>query len=317
MNTLVFSIALLVPQAAFAAELQSSSFHRPANAIASRDRERVASIIADARVVLVPVTVTDKKGRTVTGLKPENFRLLEDGAPRDIISFGSEDTPISLGVVFDVSGSMRGKISQARSAVKAVLETVELEDEAFVMTFADQPNVQADFTRAFDSVANRLLLVNPGGSTALIDAVYLGLNRMRFARNPRKALLLISDGADNNSRYSESELFSRAIEADVQVYTIGINEDPRSLEERRGMFFLEKLSEITGGLHFMVRDRSELRNVAEKIAVAMRTQYVLVYKPGDGGPAGKWRKIRVKLDIPAGQGSLRVSARGGYYSPER
>jgi len=187
MNTFLLSLTLLVPATALSAELQGSSFHRPLNHVSSQERPRLASIIVDARLVLVPVTVTDRKGRAVTGLKPENFRLLEDGAPRDILSFGSEDTPISLGVVFDASGSMKRKFSEARSAVRAVLESADPEGEAFLMTFADRPETPVDFTRAFDLLPNRLLLVNPAGSTALIDAVYLGLNRMRSAQNPRKA----------------------------------------------------------------------------------------------------------------------------------
>jgi len=293
------------------------SLHSRASPEVRRQGPTAPLIIADVNLVLVPVLVTDRKGRTISGLTQENFRLVEDGAPKNIVAFGSEDAPVSLGIVLDLSGSMKRKVAAARSAVRAVLDSATPEDEAFLMTFADHPELRVGFTRNFESLANALLFEGATGSTALIDAVYLALNEMHSARNPRKALLIVSDGADNNSRYRESELFSRAVETDVQIYTVAVNEDARNPEEKRGMFFIKRLSDVTGGLRFVVRARSDLPDAAAKIGIALRNQYVLGYIPSEGGQAGKWRKIQVSLDLPSRRSSLRVTARGGYYSPER
>jgi Ca-activated chloride channel family protein len=198
-----------------------------------REVSAAPSIITDVNLVLVPVIVTDRKGRTITGLRPENFRLLEDGAPRNILSFDSEDAPVSLGIVFDLSGSMKRQVPAARSAVRAMLDSAGTEDEVFLMTFADRPELRVAFTKDFESLPNSLLFDSAAGSTALIDAVYLALNEMRSARNPRKALLVVSDGADNNSRYRESELFVRAVEADSR-FTPSLSTRTRETWKRSG-----------------------------------------------------------------------------------
>ncbi len=185
------------------------------------------------------------------------------------------------------------------------------------MTFADRPSIKVDFTSNFTAIQDRLLFANAKGATALIDAVYLALQRMRSAHNPRKALLIVSDGGDNHSRYSERDLEALAQESDVQINAIGIHDNPRFSEEMYGTDLLEGLTKMSGGPHFIIRDINELSDVAAKIGEALRAQYVLGYYPPANATPGKWRKIKVKLVPPKGLPSLQVYARTGYYAPEQ
>lgn len=183
------------------------------------------------------------------------------------------------------------------------------------MTFSNRAELQVGFTRDFADIQSALLLATPQGTTALIDAVYLAMRRLKSAHNSRKALLVISDGGDNNSRYSKGELLRYAEEADVQIYGIGIHEGPKSPEEMSGPALLEELAESTGGQHFMVGSANELPDIAARISVALHDQYVIGYQPPEGAEPGKWRRIRVRLQAPKGLPTLRVYARTGYYAP--
>jgi Ca-activated chloride channel homolog len=276
--------------------------------------ERFA-LSAEARLVMIPITVTDRDGKSITNLQPEHFRVFDNSELRPVVSVAREDAPVSMGVVMDVSGSMADKLAQAISAVKAVTETAEPEDEAFLITFADRPEMSAGMTRDVKSVINGMAMARAGGATALIDAVYLALHKVKDGANRRKTLVVVSDGGDNNSRFEESELLARAMESDVQIYSISVHEHGLDKEERAGVFLLEKLSAVTGGLHFTIRNPKELPAVAEKIATAMRNVYVLSFKPPDALHPGKWRKVSVKLAV-ASPRSFRVAAKSGYYSPE-
>ena len=264
---------------------------------------------------MIPITVTDRDGRSITGLQPEHFRVFDNSELRPVVSVASEDAPVSMGVVMDLSGSMADKLTSAISAVKAVTDTAEPRDEAFLVTFADRPEMRAGPTRDVKSVVNGMALVRAGGATALIDAVYLALHKVKNGSNQRKTLVVVSDGGDNNSRFQESELLSMAMESDVQIYSISVHEHGLDKEERAGVFLLEKLSAVTGGLHFTIRNPKDLPSVAEKIARAMRNVYVLSFKPPDALHPGKWRKVSVKLAVGSPR-SFRVSAKSGYYSPE-
>ncbi len=276
--------------------------------------ERFAASV-QARLVLIPITVTDRDGKSITDLQPEHFRVFDNSELRPVVSLAREDAPVSMGVVMDLSGSMADKIVPAISAVRAVTESAEPDDEAFLITFADRPEMRARLTRDVKSVVNGMALARAQGATALIDAVYLALHKVKDGVNPRKTLVVISDGGDNNSRFQESELLSRAMESDVQIYTISIHEHGMDKEERAGVFLLQKLSAVTGGLHFTIRNPKELPSVAEKIATAMRNLYVLSFKPPDALHPGKWRKVSVKLAV-ASPRSFRVAAKSGYYSSE-
>ncbi len=270
----------------------------------------------DVDLVLVPVTITDPMNRLVTGLEKENFALTDNGQIQEIRHFSSEDAPVSLGVIFDNSGSMSNKIDKSREAVVEFFRTANPEDEFFLITFSEKPEVLADFTTSVEDIQDKLVYVVPKGRTALLDAIYLGMNRMRKAKHQKKALLIISDGGDNHSRYSESEIKSLVKEADVQLYAIGLyDRDFKTPEEREGPQLLTELSDVTGGRTFTIGNTNELADVATKIGIELRNQYVLGYRPTNPSRDGKWRKIKVRLNPPKGLPPLHVYAKTGYYAP--
>ncbi|MFI5115512.1 MAG: VWA domain-containing protein [Terriglobales bacterium] len=268
-------------------------------------------------LVLVPVTITDPMNRLVTGLEKQNFQLTDNGRPQEIRHFSSEDAPISLGVIFDISGSMSDKIDKSREAVVEFFRTANPQDEFFLITFSEKPEVLADFTSSVEDIQSKLVYAVPKGRTAMLDAIYLGMNRMRRAHYERKALLIISDGGDNHSRYTEGEIKSMVREADVQIYSIGLFDlnGCKTPEECEGPALLTEVTEVTGGRTFTIDNPNELADVATKIGIELRNQYVLGYRPTSPGRDGKWRKIKVKLNPPKGLPPLHVYAKTGYYAP--
>lgn len=279
-------------------------------------RTHTKPIRVDVDLVLVPVTVTDPMSRLVTGLDKDNFVLLDNGEKQAIQHFSSEDAPISLGVVFDMSGSMANKIEKSREAVVDFFKTANPQDEFFLIAFNDKPTLISDFTSSVEQVQEQLVYTVPKGRTALLDAIYLGLAKMRQAKQQRKALLIISDGGDNSSRYTEREIKSMVKEADVQIFAIGLfDQVPRTDEERFGPQLLAEITDITGGRTFTVDDPNQLGDVATKIGVELRNEYVLGYRPSKPSHDGKWRKVRVKLNAPKGLPQLTVYAKTGYYAP--
>jgi len=270
----------------------------------------------DVNLVLVPVTITDPMNRLVTGLDRENFNLFEGRDQQEIKTFSSEDAPISLGVIFDMSGSMSSKIERAREAVIEFFKTANPQDEFFMITFADKPEEISDFTSSVDDIQGKLIYTIPKGRTALLDAIYLGITKMRQAKYPKKALLIISDGGDNHSRYTEGEIRSMVKEADVLIYAIGIYDHYFPTEEERlGPALLSDVTELTGGRAFTIDNPNDLADVSTKIGIELRNQYVLGYRPKNPVHDGKWRKIKVKLIPPKGLPPLRVYAKTGYYAP--
>jgi len=275
-------------------------------------------IRVDVDLVLVPVTITDPLNRLVTGLERDNFQVYEDKQAQEIRHFSSEDAPISLGVIFDMSGSMSNKIERAREAVVQFFKTANPQDEFFMIAFNDRPELISDFTRSIEDIQGRLIYTVPRGRTALLDAIYLGMNKMRDAQNSKKALLVISDGGDNHSRYTDGEIKSMVKEADVQIYAIGIFEaSPPTPEEARGPHLLAEITDITGGRTFVIDNPNELADVATKIGIELRNQYVLGYRPKNGVRNGRWHKIKVKLLPPKGLPPLTVYAKSGYYAPSQ
>ncbi len=269
-------------------------------------------------MVLVPVTVTDPLGRLVTGLDASQFRVFEDHVKQRIVSFSTADTPISVGIIFDVSGSMGDKINKSRAAVRAFLETANPSDQFFVIAFSNTPHLICDFSSNINKIEGRLDFITPGGRTALLDSIYLGLEKMRYARYPRKALLIISDGGDNHSRYTSNEVRSAVRESDCQIYSIGVFDpaaDRATPEERAGPALLNEIANTSGGRMFPLRDLDELPDVASKIGVALRNEYLIGYDPSDPVANGKWRHIQVKLNPPPGLPPLSVRAKEGYYAP--
>jgi Ca-activated chloride channel homolog len=273
-------------------------------------------IQVDVNLVLLPVTITDPLNRSVLGLEKNNFKVFEGESRQEIQHFSSEDAPISLGVIFDTSGSMRNKFDRAREAIVEFFKTANPQDEFFMISFSDTPVELSDFTSSVEDIQARLLFAAPKGRTALLDAIYLGLRKMKQAKYQRKALLIISDGGDNRSRYTEGEIKSLVKEADVQMYAIGIF-DPyfRSEEESRGPGLLESITEITGGREFTVDDPNELPDIASKIGIELRNQYLIGYRPKNDPHDGKWHKVKVKLAPPKGLPPLQVHAKTGYYAP--
>lgn len=276
----------------------------------------------DVDLVLVNVTVTDPYNRLVTGLSKEHFEILEENEKQEILYFSNEDVPLSLGVVFDLSGSMNSarKLERAATATVQFLETANPEDEFFVVQFSDSPELLTGFTNHVEDIQNRIIYAKAEGRTALLDAIYLALSTMREGHNPRKALLILSDGGDNHSRYSVRDIKSYVREADVQIYAVGIF-DPVSHRESPeiiwGPSLLREIAEMTGGRMFTVElhNLRDLPDVAQKISIELRNQYVLGYRPTNKRRDGTWRKIKVKLNPPRGLPPLNTYARSGYYAP--
>jgi len=270
----------------------------------------------NVNLVLVPVTVTDPMNRLVTGLEQQDFKIYEDNKEQKISSFASEDAPVSIGIIFDLSGSMTSKLLRAKESLLQFIKTANPQDEFFVIGFNDRPELIEDFTSSVDEIQGRLATVRSGHRTALLDAIYYGVEKMKDARHQRKALLIVSDGGDNRSRYTENEVRAQVRESDVEIYAMGIF-DPYAAtpEERTGPLLLNDICEETGGRMFRVDDLSEMSDIAEKISTELRNQYVIGYNPRDLRKDGKWRKVKVKLNPPQGLPPLTVHARSGYYAP--
>ena len=270
----------------------------------------------NVNLVQVQATVTDPMNRLVTGLEKENFEVSDTSLPQTIKYFSSEDAPITIGVVFDLSGSMASKFFRARKALTEFLRTSNPQDEFFVVGFNDRPSVIVDYTSDPDDVEARMVMLKPENRTALIDAVYLGMDHLRLAKYDRKALLIISDGGDNRSRYTEGELRRIVRESDVQIYSIGIFDVyAPTTEEQEGPVLLNDICEMTGGRLFKVNDAGDLQDIAERISAELRDQYVLGYTPTEVKHDGNWRKLKVKLTPPPGLPPLTVHFRQGYYAP--
>jgi Ca-activated chloride channel family protein len=276
-------------------------------------------IKVDVSLALVNVSVTDPLNRLVTGLDKDNFRVFEDGVEQEVVSMSSEDVPISIGVIFDMSGSMSDKVERAREAAVQFMRTANPLDQFFLVSFNDRAELISGFTSSVEELQNRMMFTASRGRTALLDAVYLGLSQMRGAQNAKRALLIISDGGDNHSRYNENDVKNFLKEADCQLYAIGIF-DPidvrsRTSEELTGPSLLSEMTEMTGGRAFPVGNTNELPDIAAKIGMELRNQYVLGYKPSNAQHNGTWRKIKVKMRPPKGLPPLTVYAKTGYFAP--
>ncbi|MCL6565507.1 MAG: VWA domain-containing protein [Acidobacteriia bacterium] len=277
------------------------------------------TIRVDVDLVLVNVTVTDPYYRLVTGLEREHFRVFEDKVEQEIIHFSSEDVPISIGVIFDMSGSMSNKVDKARLAAVQFFKTANPQDEFFLVSFNDRAELVSPFTSSVEELQTRLMYTGASGRTALLDGIYLGLSQMKGARNAKRALLIISDGGDNHSRFNERDIRNFVRESDVQLYAIGIY-DPLSYrtqpEIRQGPALLAELTEMTGGRVFEVQNPNDLPDIATKISMELRNQYVLGYRPSNRERNGEWRKIRVKLEPPRGLPPLQAYYKTGYFGPK-
>lgn len=278
------------------------------------------SFRADSTLVLVPVSVTDPGNRYVLGLGRENFRLLEDGVEQNIIHFSNEDAPLSVGFVIDASGSMGAKLSISRSAVGQFLKSMNPSDEAFLVEFSDKAEVSLRFTHDMRSIERRVETLNTGGLTAMLDAIHIAFEEMKNAANPRKALLIISDGGDNHSLYTSSQIEQLVREAGVQIYAVGVFEPFAALgllsqAERDGPKLLSELAEQTGGRALAAVTDSEVPAIAARIGVELRNQYLLAYTPANREKDGKYRRLEIKLEQPQALPALKARWRLGYYAP--
>ncbi len=277
----------------------------------AEEKKRPPVIRVDVDLVVVKVTVTDPLNRYVTGLSPEHFTLYEDRVEQKITHFTQENAPVSLGVVFDSSGSMKEHIGSAKNSVMHFLQNGNREDEFFLVAFNHQTALIQDFTRDATNVQNQVAFRSAGGRTALYDAVYLGLEKMNQATHEKKALIVITDGEDNSSRYSFSEVRDFSKELDVQIYAIG---------ERGklgyGTSIIQDLVSITGGRSFFPMSFSELDYYCDLIHAELRKQYVLGFSSTNKVRDGKWRKLKVKLNPPEGLPKLMVRTKEGYYAPK-
>jgi len=293
---------------------------RASTALDSPDSESVQlsrrHFRVDVDLVLIPVTVTDNKNRIVTSLQKENFLLSEGGEPQHIQYFSAEDAPISVGVLLDLSGSMTNKIDTAREALGEFFKNANPEDDYFVVTFANRPELLAGTTQSIENIQSKLALAVPHGNTALLDAIYVGLSRLRNARYTRRALLIISDGGDNHSRYDAKEIKKLVQEADVEIYAIGIFDSIfKTYEEWTGKRLLTEITEETGGRTVTVEDLGKLPEIAATISRELRNQYVLGYRPKTSGRDGQWRKIKVQLTRSINDAAMQIYYRRGYQAP--
>jgi VWFA-related protein len=297
---------------------------RVAVAVRQRPAAKVAAdpaplVRVDSSLVLVPVHITDAVGGTVTGIPRDSFRLLEDDTEQTIASFFTEDAPVSIGLLFDASGSMRSKMHKAAEAASAFFRAADPADEFFLVEFNDRARLTVPFTQNASEVYAEIVRTRPTGRTSLIDAVHLAVGQMKKARNQRKALVIFSDGGDNWSRHSVREIRNALIESDVQVYAMGIFDADymrnHPVEERNGPALLDELTALTGGRHYPVDELEQLPDISERIGRELHSQYLLGYYSTNRTRDGKYRQVRVVLDLPNAR-ELRTSYRRGYFGPQ-
>jgi Ca-activated chloride channel homolog len=279
-------------------------------------RLRPKPLIFDVDLVEVPVTVTDIRNRPVLDLEAKDFSLQEDGQQQQIRYFSRDEAPLTIGVLLDLSRSMRKKIVMAREALSEFFKNSNPEDDFFVVTFDDRPRLLTDTTQEIGTIEAKLATAIPDGHTALLDAIYMGVKKARSARHKRKALLIISDGADNNSRYRADEIKSLVQEADIEIYAIDIYDSLFALpEDRAGRKLLTRITEATGGRTAVVDNLTKLPDAARAISTELRSRYVLGYRPTRPLRDGKYRKIKVRVPARTTSNPLQVYFRQGYFSP--
>lgn len=277
------------------------------------------SLRVDSWLVQIPVHVTTAYGASVTDLGKGDFQLFEDDAEQTITHFSRDDAPVSVGLLFDSSGSMQNKIRKSSEAAAAFFKTANAEDEFFLIEFNERAKLTVPFTNDSELISKKIAHARPFGRTALLDAIHLASVQMKNARYIRKALVIVSDGGDNRSRYTVHEIKNALLESDVQVYAIGIfdsDDSPkRTPEEVNGPRLLDDLAEQTGGHLYRVDNLDELTSISERIGNELRNQYLLGYSPADGARDGKYRHVKVRITEHPDLPNLRTYYRHGYYAP--
>jgi Ca-activated chloride channel family protein len=274
-------------------------------------------VITNTDLITFTVTVTDLYGRFVSGLNKNAFTIFDDKKEQEISFFSDDDSPVSVGVIFDVSGSMSGdKVRRARDALSHFIQTSHDSDEYFLIAFNSRSQLLLDRTRDGNAVLDKLTFVQTKNNTALYDACYLGVERVQRGTHPKRALLLISDGQDNNSRYTFNELRRVLKESDVVLYAVGIlgGSDVGSSLGMEGQSILDELAGVSGGKSFYPRSNAEMDDIFEQIALELRHQYSIGYRPPNFVNDGKWHRIKVKVNPPRGLPRLFVRSKEGYYA---
>jgi len=277
-----------------------------------------AQLRVDTALAVIPVHVTNALGTPVNGLGKENFRVFENGVEQTISYFATEDAPLSVGLLFDSSGSMQNKMPKALEAAAELFKVSNLQDEFFLVEFSDRPKLSVPFTSDSDDLYNHIVRTRPFGHTSLYDAVHMALGQMKKARNPRKALVILSDGGDNRSRHTFAEIRGLLQESDVQMYAMGIFDSDdsgnRAREELNGPRVLDELTEESGGRLYRVTNIDGLPEIATQVGLELHSQYVLGYSPRNDARDGKYRRVRVTL-VPEDGPRLRLDYRRGYFAP--
>ncbi|MBC8030995.1 MAG: VWA domain-containing protein [Pyrinomonadaceae bacterium] len=274
-------------------------------------------VLVNTDLITLTVTVTDTYGRYVSGLGKSAFTVLDDKKPQEITYFSDDDSPVSVGVLFDLSGSMSGeKVKRAREALAKFIQTSHNSDEYFLIAFNSRAQLLLDKTRDGNGVLDKLMFVQTRSQTALYDACYLGVEKVQRGSHPKRALLLISDGQDNNSRYTFNELRRLLKESDVTLYGVGIlgGSDAGSSMGMEGQGILDELANVSGGKAFFPRSAAEMDDIFEQIALELRHQYSIGYKPANFVTDGRWHKVKVKVTPPRGLPRLFVRSKEGYYA---
>ncbi|MEI9971897.1 MAG: VWA domain-containing protein [Ignavibacteriota bacterium] len=277
------------------------------------------SFRAESNLVVIPVSVTDPVNRFVLGLRKEDFKLFDNGVEQPIAHFSGEDVPLSIGLAFDTSSSMDFKMRTSRDAATTMLKTMGPDDEAFLASFNDKVALTVPFTSKAPEIRDAVLKLQASGTTALLDAVKFVLNEMKSAKNARKAIVIVSDGGDNSSKYTAAQIEALVREADVEIYAMGVFDPLASLtlsrEEVSGPKLLSEIASQTGGRAFAATISSDLPSVAARIAIELRNQYVIGYYPANQVKDGKYHTVEVKVSQPVGVPPLKMHWRQGYYAP--
>lgn len=281
-----------------------------------------AHLRIDASLVLIPVQVSTDLGAPVTHLAKEDFHILEDGVEQKIIHFAQDDAPISIGVVFDSSGSMHNKMHKSLEAASTFFKTANPEDEFFLVDFNERAKLAVGFTPDSGELYRRIRHTRPFGRTSLFDAIDLAVRQMKKAKNARRAIVILSDGGDNRSRMTFQSIKNLMQESDVQMYSMGIFDEAldgntsskRPREEQEGPRLLDELTELTGGRNYRIENLDDLPAISARIGTLLRNQYVIGYTPSNDDRDGKYRRVKLAV-TGSGEMPLRVQYRTGYYAP--
>jgi len=291
----------------------------------SKDGDDTFQIGVDVQIVEIPVSVTNKDGVIINDLPRSSFQVYEDKVLQEIKEFKHEDIPLSVGLVIDNSGSMRlqSKRSRVASAALSFVRESNPEDETFIVDFNDEATLLQDFTRSMANLMESLSDIDPHGGTAMNDAIYLAVDHLKQGSRQKKALLVITDGEDMDSKYGINPLLEHIKQSkDITIYTIGLLEEN---DDRGGLFSqspskkarkdLMKISELTGGEAFFPKTVNEVAEICQRIARELRNQYTLIYSPNNDKHDGTWRAVDVRITPPQGAPKPNVKFRQGYWAP--